>query len=172
LCLARNPRKRISVITRKKERKKRSSETAPCALISACALGIPCRYDGSAKSGLAPLIPAGLIPVPICPEQLGGLPTPRPPATISGGDGRDVISGRARVINQRGEDVTENFTRGAREAVRIAALVGAEKAYLVEKSPSCGVNIVWTASGLCPGMGVAAAALSESGIALFALEEE
>ena len=156
-------------ITRK--RRERSSEIAPCALVSACALGIPCRYDGSGKPELAGRIPKGLIPIPLCPEQLGGFSTPRPPARISGGDGRDVLLARARVMNHEGQDVTEGFMRGAREAVRIAALVGAREAYLVERSPSCGVNLVWTTSGLCSGMGVAAAALAEQGVKLIGLEE-
>lgn len=140
-------------------------------LVSACALGIPCRYDGSGTPKLAGRIPTSVIPVPLCPEQLGGFSTPRPPARISEGDGRDVLAGKARVVNQDGQDVTGGFIRGAREAARIAAMLGIKEAYLVEKSPSCGVNLVWTTSGLCPGMGVAAATLAEQGIKLIGLEE-
>lgn len=141
------------------------------ALVSACALGIHCRYDGSRKPELIEQLPFDLIPVPVCPEQIGGFPTPRPLARIHGGDGRDVFSGKARVVNEEGMDVTEGFIRGARETVMIAARLGIAEAYLVEKSPSCGVNLVWTGNGLCPGMGVAAAALAAQGVRLTGLGE-
>ena len=155
----------------RKKGRKRSPEEKPRALVSACALGIPCRYDGSGRPELAGRIPGDVIPIPMCPEQLGGFPTPRPPARISEGDGRDVLAGRARVVDQDGQDVTEGFVRGAREAARIATMLGIKEAFLVEKSPSCGVNLVWTTSGLCPGMGVAAAAIAEHGVKLIGLGE-
>ncbi len=158
--------------------RRRNSEIGPrlpCrglpVLVSACALGIPCRYNGSGKPELAGHIPKGLIPVPVCPEQLGGFPTPRLPARISGGDGRDVLSGKARVVNQDGQDVTEGFVRGALETAGLAAMLGVKEAYLVEKSPSCGVSIFGGESGPCPGMGVAAAALVREGVRVIGLKE-
>ena len=91
-------------------------------LVSACLLGLRCRHDALPLDPLR--LPEGLCPVPLCPEQLGGLPTPRPPAQMVGGDGVAVLEGRARVVDQRGEDVTEAFLRGAEEAVKVARLPG------------------------------------------------
>ncbi|MEO0140353.1 MAG: DUF523 domain-containing protein [candidate division WOR-3 bacterium] len=144
--------------------RKRRNPDRRVALVSACALGIPCRYDGSGKPELSGLLPADLIPVPVCPEQMGGFPTPRPPARLTGGDGRAVLSGNGRVMNQDGQDITAGFIRGAQEVARIARLLGIGEAYLVEKSPSCGVSLTWTDDGLVPGMGVAAAALAAEGV--------
>ncbi|MGB9589914.1 MAG: DUF523 domain-containing protein [candidate division WOR-3 bacterium] len=140
-------------------------------LVSACLVGVHCRYDGSSRPDLAPRIPDNRILIPVCPEQLGGLPTPRPPALLCGGDGRDVLSGRASVLSQDGQDVTEKFMRGALETVGIAKKLCVQEAYLIEKSPSCGVNWVWTTSGLYPGMGVAAAALTAKGVRVIGLGE-
>ncbi len=134
-------------------------------LFSACLLGVGCRYDG-ASSENARLIElwkkeGGIV---ACPEQLGGLETPRPPATIEGGDGLSVLDGGARVINDRGKDVTENFLRGAGACARLARLSGVETAYLKGGSPSCGAgrtSICWLRS---PGRGVTAALLSRCGI--------
>ncbi len=161
---------------RKTSPRKRSSEGSTRrlgrpALVSACALGISCRYDGSGKPELIEQLPFDLIPVPVCPEQMGGFPTPRPRARIHGGDGRDVLSGKARVVNEEGMDVTEGFVRGARETAMIAARLGIAEAYLVEKSPSCGVSLVWTGNGLCHGMGVATAALAAQGVRVIGLGE-
>jgi len=94
--------------------------------------------------------------IPVCPEQLGGLPTPRPPAEILGGDGADVLSGTARVINLRGEEVTEAFMRGAEEVLRLARLLGVRRAFLKAKSPSCGLE----------PLGVTAALLLREGLEL------
>lgn len=102
--------------------------------------------------------------IPICPEQLGGLPTPRLRAQLVGGDGLMVLKGRARVVNEKGEDVTVNFIRGARQAMRVARLVGARQAYLKSRSPSCGFGAVTIDGHLRLGMGVAAAALHRLGV--------
>ncbi len=120
-------------------------------MISACLLGINCRYDGGAKevaecSGLA--LRYNL--VPFCPEQLGGLPTPRPAAEIRGGDGNDVIRARAGVFRiTDGADLTSAFVRGAEEAMRMAELVGAEGFFFKGGSPSCGCGRV---VGVCAAM--------------------
>lgn len=145
---------------------------APRLLISACLLGVCCRYDGvsTGAEGLLIKIPRRLV-VAACPEQLGGLPTPRPPATIQGGDGRDVLDGRARLKNDQGEDVTEAFVRGAHEALRLARLCGAGVALLKDKSPSCGTLTPYcTKDG--GGMGVTAALLEKEGLRVFEIRPD
>ena len=137
-------------------------------LVSACLAGLPCRYDGQAKPNpeIMALMAAGLA-IPICPEQLGGLPTPRSAAEIVGGDGNDVLAGKARVISAVGDDVTEQFVRGAETVAKLAQLCGARIAILQERSPSCGTSKVYDGSfsrQLRPGRGVAAAKLSELGL--------
>ncbi len=134
-------------------------------LVSACLLGIRCRYDGRDKKNHT--LTAQLkevITVPVCPEQLGGLPTPRPRAQIVDGDGFDVLAGRALVRNEAGEDVTPNFIRGAEETLNIARLTTAKKAYLKEKSPSCGASVIKQNNRETAGVGVAAAMLKNEGI--------
>ena len=103
-------------------------------LISACLLGARCRYDGVSK--LQPWISdlaERHILVPVCPEQLGGLPTPRPPAERRGD----------RVMTRDGGDVTAQYRRGAEEALRLCRLLGCEAALLKERSPSCGSGMVF-----------------------------
>lgn len=138
-------------------------------LVSACLLGLRCRHDALPLDPLR--LPEGLCPVPLCPEQLGGLPTPRPPAQMVGGDGVAVLEGRARVVDQRGEDVTEAFLRGAEEAVKVARLLGIRRAFLKEKSPSCGVKYTHRDGELAEGMGVTAAALRGAGVQVMSEEE-
>ena len=132
-------------------------------LVSACLMGAKCRYDGTDCQTAVKLV-KGEVPVPVCPEQLGGLSTPRPKSTIHGGDGRQVWSGAARVVTEEGARVTEQFITGAGKAVRIAALVGATKAYLKENSPSCGVRFTNEDFERRPGIGVTTALLIASGI--------
>ncbi|HHV78370.1 MAG TPA: DUF523 domain-containing protein [Firmicutes bacterium] len=136
-------------------------------LVSACLAGIRCRYDGRSRSheDVLKLVAAGNA-FPVCPEQLGGLPTPRARAEIVGGDGSDVLRGCARVVDESGRDVTKEFVRGATECLRLARVVNAEKVVLCEGSPSCGVTRIadGTFSGKkVPGMGVTAALLRENG---------
>ena len=126
-------------------------------LISACLLGACCRYDGASKAHpLAALLAERHTLVPVCPEQLGGLPTPRPPAERRGG----------RVVTQSG-DVTEQYLRGAEETLKLCKLLGCEAAVLKERSPSCGRGQVYdgTFSGtLTAGDGVTAELLAAHGI--------
>lgn len=136
-------------------------------IVSACLLGLRTRYDGSASlSPEAAALVEGRAIVPVCPEQLGGLPTPRTPAGITSGDGRAVLDGEARVVDDNGEDVTARFLKGAAETLRIALLTGASEAFLKEKSPSCGSSIICRDGRCEPGMGVTAALLSREGIAI------
>ncbi len=132
--------------------------------MSACLLGVRCRYDGSAKACRSILEIPGIIPVPVCPEQLGGLPTPRPPSHLEGGDGSAVIDGTALVRDGNGRDVTGAFRAGATEVCRIARMVHAEYAILKERSPSCGTHAVWREGALVAGCGVAAAMLKAQGV--------
>lgn len=102
--------------------------------------------------------------MPVCPEQLGGLSTPRPRSHLTGGDGRAVRNGRACVANEQGKDVTGAFLRGADECVRLAGLLGARRALLKQRSPSCGYGVVKVDGEETAGAGVAAAALEAAGL--------
>jgi len=137
-------------------------------LVSACLLGVKCRYDGQAVAHEAVCHYArhhNLVPV--CPEQLGGLPTPRTPAEIVGGDGHDVLDGKARVIDAEGNDVTQEYVHGAEAALHIARSVGADRAIFKTRSPSCGLGQIYdgTHSGILKsGVGVTSALLERNGI--------
>lgn len=130
-------------------------------LISACLLGVCCRYDGASKCHpLAEKLAERHELVPVCPEQLGGLSTPRPPAERQG----------VRVINRAGDDVTAQYRAGAEEALRLCRLLRCDAAILKERSPSCGSSGIYdgTFSGvLVDGRGVAAQLLEEEGIPVF-----
>ena len=137
-------------------------------LVSACLCGVHCRYDGKAKPDeeIMALMREGRA-IPVCPEQLGGLPVPRPPAEIMEGDGEAVLNGSAQVYNRLGQDVTQAFIMGAEETLHIASLSGAHKAILKANSPSCGAGVIYdgTFSGTTrEGDGVAAALLRKNGI--------
>ena len=130
---------------------------SPC-LVSSCLVGLCTRYDGASRPSAACLrLLTGRDWIPVCPEQLGGLSTPRPPAELRGGDGEDVLDGRARVISEDGRDVTDNFLRGARQTLRIARMRGARLALLKGNSPSCGCGVTGV-------LGVTAALLGREGI--------
>ena len=129
-------------------------------LISACLLGVCCRYDGAGKRHpLAARLLERYELIPVCPEQLGGLPTPRPPAERRGD----------RVVTQNG-DVTEQYARGAEETLRLCKLLDCQAAVLKERSPSCGHGAVYdgTFSGtLTAGDGVTAELLTAHGIPVY-----
>lgn len=129
-------------------------------LVSACLLGLRTRYDGGSKA-VSWLARHTRKLIPVCPEQLGGLPTPRPPAEILDGDGWAVLEGRVHVVNRKGEDVTQAFIRGAEEVLRLARLLRAEGMILKARSPSC---------GLSPKMGVCAALLRLHGYTLIEID--
>jgi uncharacterized protein YbbK (DUF523 family) len=110
----------------------------------------------------------------VCPEVDGGLGTPRPPAEILGGDGGDVLAGRARVITADGRDVTAAYLSGARRALETARRVGAERAILKSRSPSCGSDSIYDGSfagRTRAGEGVTAALLRANGIQVSTEEE-
>lgn len=130
-------------------------------LVSACLLGLPCRYDGQGKTyeGVGELMRECVL-IPVCPEQLGGLPTPRPPAERQGD----------RVVTETGTDVTEPYGRGAKGALRLAELYGCRLALLKEKSPSCGCGRVYDGTfsrTLTEGNGLTAETLLRQGVEVF-----
>ena len=144
-------------------------------LISACLAGRACRFDGTGalQDEVARLVAEGRA-VLVCPEVDGGLGTPRPPAEITGGDGTDVIEGRARVVTEAGDDVTEQYLRGARRALAVAERTGARAAILKARSPSCGKDAIYDGTfsrSLAEGDGVTAALLRKSGITVLTDEE-
>jgi len=137
-------------------------------IVSACLCGANCKYNGenNLNSSVLKLLAEGKA-LPICPEQLGGMTTPRPAVEIKGGAGADVLDGNARVVSSSGTDVTENFIRGAREVLSIAKAACVKEAILKAKSPSCGVGFIYdgTFSGrLADGNGVTAELLIRNGI--------
>jgi uncharacterized protein YbbK (DUF523 family) len=135
-------------------------------IVSACLLGFECRYDLKKSSGIKFNIPEGAILIPVCPEQMGGLPTPRPKAWFSGGDGADVLEGKAKVVDDKGGDVTENFLKGARAVRRMACLTGARSAILKDKSPSCGTHVVMIDGEFREGLGITASTLNGLGLCI------
>ncbi len=134
-------------------------------IVSACLLGFKCRYDGKSRpdENLLSSVSKELF-VPVCPEQLGGLPTPRAPSEIISGDGSDVLDGRSRIIDTIGRDVTDCFLRGAHEVMRIVELLEISTAIMKEKSPSCGVCHIKRSDSIIRGSGVTSALLTKSGV--------
>lgn len=128
-------------------------------LVSACLLGVNCRYDGKngKKEDILALMNQFHL-IPICPEQLGGMKTPRPPAERTG---------KVSVMDQSGQDVTAFFKRGAMETLKIAEIYGCKRAILKERSPSCGHGSIYDGTfsrKTVPGSGVTAELLNENGI--------
>ncbi|MBS3762822.1 MAG: DUF523 domain-containing protein [Planctomycetes bacterium] len=140
-------------------------------LVSACLLGLRTRYDGedSRREEIVELAEDHCL-IPFCPEQLGGLSTPRIPAEIDKGDGATVLQGKARVVREDSVDVTEQFLRGAREAARLAELIGARKAVMKEGSPACGLTRIKRKGADVAGSGVAAALLKRKGVDIEGIE--
>jgi len=142
-------------------------------LISACLLGQRCRYDGGDKQApalVAALKEHGVETVPFCPEEAGGLPTPRPPCVIEGGDGAAVLDGTARVVDNLGLERTEAYLAGARLALQVAVENGCRAAYLKERSPSCGCAQTATDRGRVAGSGVTTALLRRHSIATISVD--
>jgi uncharacterized protein YbbK (DUF523 family) len=144
-------------------------------LVSACLLGVNCKYNqgNNLNKKVLELCWAEQC-IPVCPEQLGGLSTPRIPAEIIGGDGGDVLAGRAKIIDKNGQDVTAFFLKGAREVEKIVNLFSIERAILKERSPSCGVNHIYAGDfrgRLIPGSGVTTALLRRLNLNLMSEED-
>ena len=134
-------------------------------LVSACLAGIKCRYDGkdNANIKVMEMVKNG-IAIPVCPEQLGGLQTPRIPAEIT----------EDKVLNKKGENVTSQFKKGAQETLRIAKLANCHKAILKQNSPSCGYGKIYDGSHsgrIIEGMGLTAQLLSKKGVIILTEED-
>lgn len=136
-------------------------------LISACLLGIDCAYHGKSNKAdnLVDKLRDDFI-IPICPEQLGGLTTPRDRARIVGGDGNDVLKGKAKVITNKGVDVTSQYLKGGEETLKIARIFGVKEAILKAYSPSCGKGLIFAEnfSNKKEGVGTTTAILEKNGI--------
>ena len=129
-------------------------------IVSACLAGYRCRYDGKIvpDEEVTALVKRGEA-IPVCPEMMGGLPCPRVPAERTADD--------AKVVTKDGRDVTEAFTLGAKETLRMARLYGCDTAVLKAKSPSCGCGLIYDGTfsdTLRNGDGVTAQLLRENGI--------
>jgi uncharacterized protein YbbK (DUF523 family) len=134
-------------------------------LVSACLCGIGSRFDGKdarddhlwklAKKGRA---------IPICPEQLGGLPVPRPPGDIERGNGKGVLCGQNMVISAKGEDLTQFFVRGAFASLVVAKRFQVKKAFMKQNSPSCGCGWIKRKGKRVEGHGVTVALFKKEGI--------
>ncbi len=147
-------------------------------LASACLVGFNCKYNGG-NNRVEEVFEAfckGRV-IPVCPEQLGGLPTPRQPAKIESGDGFAVLKGSSKVLTVKGKrvDVTKQFLRGAYETLFAArALKNSIVACIMkEKSPSCGVDWVYKfdEDSLKRGSGVASALLKREGFRVISSED-
>lgn len=141
-------------------------------LVSRCLLGHRVRYDGGAHGPydlLQQWLDEGRV-VALCPEVAGGLPTPRPPAEIAGGQGAQVLEGRLPVLTIDGADVTSAFVAGAQQALALVHEHGIRLALLKARSPSCGnlENYDGSFSGVrVAGEGVTAALLRRAGVQVF-----
>ncbi len=135
-------------------------------LVSACLLGLPARYDGKEKACPWVLsLGEKHTLIPVCPEQMGGLPTPRTPCECRG----------SSVVDKNGTDRTEAYEKGAACALRVAELNGCTIAILKQRSPSCGSNMIYDGSftgRVIPGAGVAAKALQRAGLTVFSEEDK
>ena len=141
------------------------------AIISSCLIGINCRYNG--KNCLSEYLNVYMEKynlIPVCPEQLGGLSTPRLKSEIKNGNGFDVVEGKAKVLNEKDIDITENFIKGANEVLKICKILKVNIAFFKEKSPSCGVRKIYNNGKLCDGCGVTTALLLKNNIKVFGIE--
>ena len=144
-------------------------------IISACLIGKNCFYDGSSrsKSEIRNLLDAGEA-IALCPEELGGLSTPRSPCEIFAGDAVDVLRGKAYIFNKEGKDVTINIIKGSREFLSIVRECGVKKAILKARSPCCGRGKIYDGTftnKLRSGNGIVAELLQRNGIEVITDEE-
>ena len=143
-------------------------------LVSACLLGLPTRYDGKAKRSqdvLDYLQREKLTPIPVCPEQLAGMTTPRDKTFFQSGDGRAVLAGNGEAVSENGRSMNAIFCRGAKMTLEIARLSGSDRALLKEGSPSCGVHRIYLGEDKVAGVGIASALLLSSGLDVISEED-
>ena len=144
-------------------------------MVSACLIGENTKYDaGNNLSQSVVDLSNKFTLIPFCPEQLGGLPTPRPPSEIKNSNGFGVIEMKTVVLNNMGEDVTENFIKGAQESLKIAVEHEPEFIILKENSPSCGVHKIYDGSfcnKIIDGCGITTAFLIMNGYEVLSEDE-
>ena len=153
-----------------------TKQTAKPLIVSACLFGQPVRYNGIGKPNdfLIALQQSGRRIIAVCPEEMGGLPTPRPPSEIDNGSGEDVLDGNACVKADTGADVSAEFVAGAYKVLRLAQEAGADCAVMKAKSPSCGCMRIYdgTFSGAVKtGNGVTTALLLRYGFHVLTEED-
>ncbi|WP_100488318.1 DUF523 domain-containing protein [Sporolactobacillus pectinivorans] len=144
-------------------------------LVSSCLAGYDVRYNGThcLNDEIRQMIREGKATA-VCPELLAGFAIPREPAEIIGGDGDDVLDGRAKVIEKSGKDVTNAYIKGANAALRKAQEINATTIVLKEYSPSCGSSMIYNGKfngERVYGIGVTAAWLRKNGIKVFSEEQ-
>jgi uncharacterized protein YbbK (DUF523 family) len=144
-------------------------------LVSSCLAGLEVRYDSthSLNKNVSKLVKENKA-VTICPELLGGFSTPREPAEIVGGDGGDVLDGKAKVIEKSGEDVTELYIKGAYATLEKAKEINAKIVVLKENSPSCGSSMIYNGEFMSKkivGNGVTSALLKRNGLRVISEEK-
>lgn len=140
-------------------------KSGPIKICSACLLGVACRYDGKSKPNEKVIdLAKKEILISVCPEQLGGLSTPRTPSEQKG----------KKVFAKSGKDVSENFERGANQVLKIAKLYGVNEAILKQRSPSCGCGQIYDgtfSNKIIKGNGVTTALLKRNGIKVISEED-
>ncbi len=144
-------------------------------LVSRCLTGYPCSHDGKGRLNkkIRRMVDTGAA-VPVCPEQLAGLPSPREAAEIEGAGGAAVLDGEGRALARTGKDLSGAFVAGAQKTLQIARQHGCLKAVLKARSPSCGRGQIYDGSfsgRLKGGSGVTAALLMRTGIEVVTDEE-
>ncbi|AEG60949.1 DUF523 domain-containing protein [Desulforamulus ruminis] len=150
-------------------------------LVSACLAGVKCKYHGGDNrvEEIAGLVERGKA-IALCPEELGGMGTPREPVDIETEDGFAVLAGTSRCLSEDGQDVTDLFVRGAQKVLEMALEAGIQLAILKERSPSCGSSKIYNRTledhaadrrTLVPGMGVTAALLTQHSIKVISEEK-
>ena len=155
-------------------KKRLSTDRCQPILVSACLLGLATRYDGKAKRSQAVidyLQRENLLPIPVCPEQLAGMTTPRDKTFFQSGDGHSVLAGDGQVVSTTGQPMNAVFRRGAEMVLQIARLSDCRRALFKERSPSCGVHHIYRGSEPVQGVGVTAALLLKEGIKVLSEED-
>ena len=143
-------------------------------LVSSCLLGLDSRYNGVCKKNrevLAFLSDGNWTAIPVCPEQLAGLPTPRPATQFASGDGESVLAGEGALVSSRQDEMSSAFIKGAEQTLLIARLNNCRQAILKERSPSCGVHEVYRNNKVVRGSGVTAAMLGKNGISVYSEDD-